>query len=116
MTSDSPAPTAPATVEAGGLTLRLTHAPAQHRFLAETLDASGAPADRIGFASYHDAGGERIFDHTVTHPQHEGRGVAAALVRYALDETVAEGKRIVPVCSYVVDFVRTRHDWDSHLA
>ncbi|MET4004948.1 MULTISPECIES: GNAT family N-acetyltransferase [Arthrobacter] len=43
--------------------------------------------------------------HTVGQPGFEGRGLAKVLARYALDDVVASGKRIIPHCSYVVRFL-----------
>ncbi|WP_349828270.1 GNAT family N-acetyltransferase [Brevibacterium litoralis] len=123
----------PLLVPLDGLTVRLSHLPAERRYVAELVTPQGNDwhaHGRVGFASYVDSGhpdhdaadagsdptAERTFDHTVTHHRYEGKGIAAALVRYALDDTVAAGFRIVPVCSYVVSFVRDHPDWDSHLA
>ncbi|PYI65117.1 N-acetyltransferase [Arthrobacter livingstonensis] len=43
--------------------------------------------------------------HTETQAGFEGRGLAKVLVRYALDDVVASGKRIIPHCPYVARFV-----------
>lgn len=42
--------------------------------------------------------------HTQTQDGFEGRALASVLVRYALDDVVASGKRIIPDCSYVAHF------------
>ncbi|GAB4483246.1 MAG: GNAT family N-acetyltransferase [Burkholderiaceae bacterium] len=49
----------------------------------------------------------RIF-HTEVAPALEGRGIAAALVRAALDRAAAEGLKVAPQCSYVRAYMR-RH-------
>lgn len=59
-------------------------------------------------AVYRQQGDARIFTHTETPPQDEGKGVASALVKAALDDTRAHGFKIVPACSFVVAYVR-RH-------
>jgi len=38
----------------------------------------------------------RIF----TRPTHRGRGLAAEITEYAVNEVVASGRKVVPVCSY----------------
>ncbi len=43
--------------------------------------------------------------HTIGQPGFEGRGLAKVLARYALDDVVAAGKRIIPHCAYVVRFL-----------
>ncbi|WP_104086952.1 GNAT family N-acetyltransferase [Arthrobacter sp. GMC3] len=48
--------------------------------------------------------------HTETQDGFEGRGLAKVLVRYALDDVVASGKRIIPHCPYVARFVEKHPD------
>lgn len=43
--------------------------------------------------------------HTITQPGFDGRGLAKVLARYALDDVVASGKRIIPHCPYVARFI-----------
>lgn len=45
------------------------------------------------------------FEHTIGQPGFEGRGLAKVLARYALDDVVASGKRIIPHCPYVARFI-----------
>lgn len=56
--------------------------------------------------------GDRIFHHTVVDPAFGGRGLAGILVEQALNDAKAQGKTVIPVCSYVSDWI-TRHDWDG---
>lgn len=58
------------------------------------------------FADYTDAPGHVDFIHTETLPGYQGAGLAKVLVRYALDDVVASGKRIVPSCPFVASFVQ----------
>ena len=48
------------------------------------------------------------FHSTFVDPALRGRGLAAEVVRAALDDARARGKRVIPSCSYVRTFVR-RH-------
>ncbi len=59
-------------------------------------------------AVYRQQGDRLMFVHTETPPPDEGKGIASRLVRAALDDARARGFKIVPACSFVVDFVR-RH-------
>jgi predicted GNAT family acetyltransferase len=75
------------------------HNEALHRY---ELDTDHGAA----IAVYRQQGGARVFVHTETPLQDEGKGIASRLVRAALDDTRASGFKIVPACSFVVDFVR----------
>lgn len=46
--------------------------------------------------------------HTEVLPAFEGRGVAAAIVRFALADARARGRRVIPTCPYVQDYLE-RH-------
>jgi hypothetical protein len=59
----------------------------------------------VGIADYEDAGETRVFPHTFVEPAWRGRGLAEELVRSALDDVRASGRRIVPACWYVAQFV-----------
>lgn len=39
--------------------------------------------------------------HTEVLPTHEGRGVASALVRFALDDARRRGRKVIPTCPFV---------------
>lgn len=69
--------------------------------------------ERAGFTAYVDDGDSRIFFHTEVDDAYAGQGLAAILVRQALDETRAAGLAVVPVCPYVARYVKSHHDWDD---
>ncbi len=46
-----------------------------------------------------------VFPHTEVDPQLRGRGLAAELVRQALDDVRASGRHVVASCWYVADFI-----------
>lgn len=52
--------------------------------------------------------------HTEVPPALEGRGIAARLVRAALDHALANGLKVLPRCSYVRAYMR-RHPETQHL-
>ena len=67
----------------------------------------------IGKAAYVDDGdGHRIFYHTVIDEGYGGQGLAGRLAAEALDETVAAGLKIVPVCPFIKKYLRknTRYE------
>ena len=84
----------------------IRHNPDRERF--EVLIAGNV----IGKAAYktYDGGGspQRIFYHTVINEEYGGHGLAGKLATVALDETVAAGFAIVPVCPYIKKFL-TKH-------
>jgi uncharacterized protein len=55
-----------------------------------------------GFADYRDAEAVRSFVHTEIDPSFGGRGIGSRLVDEALRSTIAQGRRIRPLCSFVV--------------
>ena len=55
-----------------------------------------------GFADYRDSESTRSFVHTEVDPAFGGRGIGSRLVDEALRATIAEGRRIRPLCSFVV--------------
>ena len=68
----------------------------------------------VGELDHVDRDGVRTFTHTGVRPSHEGRGLAAELVRRALDDARAEGVRVVGRCSYVAAYL-DRHPADHDL-
>ncbi|HTP72231.1 MAG TPA: GNAT family N-acetyltransferase [Burkholderiaceae bacterium] len=63
---------------------------------------------RLSFAQYHLADGVMWLTHTETPPPLQGRGLAAQVVRAALDHARAHGLKVRPACSYVRAYLR-RH-------
>lgn len=61
-----------------------------------------------------DARGHRVLHHTGVRPAVEGRGLAAQLVRRALDDARADGVLVVPTCWYVAGYL-DRHPADADL-
>lgn len=64
---------------------------------------------RAGLTAYRDRGAQRVFFHTEIDDAYAGQGLAGELVRGALDDVRASGKRIVPLCPYVAKFLK-RHE------
>lgn len=62
----------------------------------------------LAIAAYRIAGDTITFTHTEVPPALRGGGIASRLVRSALEEARARGLRIVPLCSFVAEYV-ARH-------
>jgi len=58
---------------------------------------------------------QRIFYHTVVNEEYGGQGLAGKLATEALDQTVAEGLRIVPVCPFIKKFLLKHTEYEAHV-
>jgi predicted GNAT family acetyltransferase len=94
-------------------TITVRNAPQRRRY--ELLDGGAV----IGKAHYlpHDGGKgpERIFYHTTVSEDYAGQGLAARLVQDALDDTLAAGIAVVPVCPYVKAWLRKHPDYQPRM-
>ena len=63
---------------------------------------------RLAFAHYELIDGVMWLTHTETPPALQGRGLAARVVRAALDHARERGLKVRPACSYVRAYLR-RH-------
>jgi len=63
---------------------------------------------QLAFARYQLVDGVMWLTHTETPPPLQGRGLAACVVRAALDHARAHGLKVRPACSYVRTYLR-RH-------
>jgi predicted GNAT family acetyltransferase len=79
----------------------VTHNAALGRYELETEHG-------LAIAVYRRQGDRLVFTHTEVPRADEGQGIGSRLVREALDDARRCGFKIVPACSFVVDFVR-RH-------
>lgn len=68
-----------------------------------------------GVAEYRERGGRTIFIHTEVDGAFAGHGLAKALAREALDDTVARGRVIVPVCPFIASHLRKNTQYDAHV-
>jgi predicted GNAT family acetyltransferase len=75
-------------------------------------DAEGRYEIRVGdvlagFTEFEvDSRGRLILPHTEIDPAFKGRGLATILVRAALEDIVARGETIVPLCPFVRRYLR----------
>lgn len=92
-------------------TITISNNPQRSRF--EVLDAGTV----IGQAAYVDdvGAGQRIFYHTEINEEYGGRGLAGVLATQALDETIAAGLTIVPVCPYIKKYLGKHPGYAAHV-
>jgi predicted GNAT family acetyltransferase len=81
--------------------MTVRHNAAAHRYELDTPHG-------LAIAVYRQQADRLVFTHTEVPTADEGHGIGSQLVRGALDDARARGFKIVPACSFVVDFVR-RH-------
>ncbi len=94
----------------GSMTTDITH---------QADDAGGRytlllDGEAVGELDHRDQDGARTFTHTGVRTRHEGKGLAAELVRRGLDDARTEGVRVIPACSYVATYL-DRHPDDQDL-
>lgn len=69
-----------------------------------------------GFADYRVDGDRVVLPHTVINPEMRGRKLGDHLVREALDDIRGDGRRVVPQCWFVRDYIDTHDDVADLLA
>jgi predicted GNAT family acetyltransferase len=77
------------------------HDAEQHRYVLR------AGLTVAAYSEYFDSDTVRTFYHTLTVPQYRGRGLAAVLTEYALDDTRRRGMTVDPSCWFVREFIET---------
>ena len=73
--------------------------------------------EEVGEATYTPKGEVWVFDHTFVNPAHQGKNLAAILVREAFEDIRANQHVLVePTCSYVVRYMEKRPETHDLLA
>jgi predicted GNAT family acetyltransferase len=70
----------------------------------------------VGTAEYVDQDDVMVFHHTEIDAPLRGEGLGAELVQAALDDVRRQGRRIVPTCWYVAEFVEQHPEYGDVLA
>ena len=68
---------------------------------------------RLSVCEYEFAGRQMVFTHTLVPPELRGRGIAEQLVRAALADARAAGRKVVPACSYVATFIDRHREYQD---
>jgi uncharacterized protein len=84
--------------------ITVRHNPAQSRF---EIEVDG----RLAVAEYADSGDALVFTHTFVPPELRGGALAPRLVRAGLEFARANGRRVVPQCSYVARFIERHREF-----
>ena len=91
------------------MTREVRHNESEHRFEI-ALDGCIARAD------YRIVGGVMQIFHTEVPVEFEGRGIAALIIRAAIDYAREHGLKVLPACSYVRSYMRRHPETHSALA
>ncbi|GGJ84472.1 GNAT family N-acetyltransferase [Deinococcus aquiradiocola] len=59
----------------------------------------------LAFAEYRPAGPAVMFTHTEVPEALEGQGIGSRLVKAALDDVQAQGRKVIPMCPFVAAFI-----------
>lgn len=89
--------------------------PAESRYVLIDRGDDGTQAEEIGEESYVDVGDDRVLHHTEVSEEYGGQGLASTLVRAVVDDVIATGKSIVPVCEYVAAWLPKHPEYQSHV-
>jgi predicted GNAT family acetyltransferase len=92
------------------MTTEVRHAPERSRY--ELVEDGQV----VGIAEYVDQGEVVVFHHTEIAAQLRGDGRGAQLVTAALDDVRAQGRRIIPTCWYVAEFLELHPEYSALLA
>ena len=89
--------------------ITITHDTEHRRFTTE-VDGHGA---ELTYAIRGD--GRMVIEHTGVPQEIGGRGIAAQLVRAALDHARAQGWKVIPACSYSAAYVQQHPQYQDLL-
>ena len=84
----------------------IAHDAASHRFVTEV-------EGHAAYVDYEVFDGGIAITHTIVPQEIGGRGIAAALVKAALDHARAQGLKVDPKCSYADVWMRRHPEYES---
>lgn len=76
----------------------------RYRLLADGTEVGFVEVDPIGEHAV-------LLKHTEVLPQFEGKGYGSQLVSRVLDDIRQQGKTVVPICPYALNFIRKHREY-----
>ena len=68
--------------------------------------------DEVGYSEYDlVAPASILIKHTEVLQRHEGKGFGSHLVRSMLDDIRAQGKTVIPICPYAMNYIRKHREY-----
>jgi predicted GNAT family acetyltransferase len=65
----------------------------------------------LALIQYEMRGDTIVYLHTEVPPELEGRGIASALAKAALEDAQARGLTVIPLCPFVSTYLRRHHEY-----
>lgn len=65
----------------------------------------------LAFVDYHRHGDQITFSHTEVPKAAEGKGVAAALVKFAFEDAREKELEVFPICPYVLSYLKRHREY-----
>lgn len=91
----------------------------ESRYVLLDRSVASESAQEIGEEAYVDVaaegGTQRVFFHTAVAESYSGQGLASLLVKAVIEDTIARGYRIVPVCPYVAKWLPKHPEYDEYV-
>lgn len=93
----------------------------ESRYVLLHHDGEGSPVQEAGVEAYvtvdsaGDADPQRVFYHTEVSEAYAGQGLGSVLVRSAVEDAIAGGYAIVPVCPYVAKWLTKHPEYAEHV-
>jgi predicted GNAT family acetyltransferase len=72
--------------------------------------------ESVGFAAYHHTADGVLLPHAEVRPELNGQGIGSELAKGALDDIRRQGLRAVPLCPFIVDYVRKHPEYNDLVA
>ncbi|WP_031464458.1 GNAT family N-acetyltransferase [Sciscionella sediminilitoris] len=93
--------------------------PEESRYVLIDLEAADPAGNVIGEESYVDVENsgntERVLFHTGVSEDYGGRGLASFLVHDVVEDVIAKGYAVVPVCPYVAAWLPKHPEYAEHV-
>ncbi len=90
----------------GGQDLKLVNDASARRYRLMLND------EEVGYGEYDPvAPASVLIKHTEVLPQHEGKGFGSHLVRAMLDDVRSQGKTVIPICPYTMNYIRKHREY-----
>jgi predicted GNAT family acetyltransferase len=65
----------------------------------------------LAFVDYHRHGQQITFSHTEVPKEAEGKGVAAALAKFAFEDARQNALEVFPICPYIVSYLKRHREY-----
>jgi predicted GNAT family acetyltransferase len=67
----------------------------------------------VAVAEYYREGNTITFTHTIVPEQMEGKGIAGAIVKAALEHARSEKLEVVPQCAFVASYIKRHPEYED---